>query len=65
MNGSVEKPGYVTVIHNGIVVQNHTEIQGSTEYIGAPKNTAHGDAPLKFQDHGNAVSYRNIWIRKM
>jgi hypothetical protein len=65
MNGSVEKSGYVTVIHNGIVVQNHTEIQGSTEYIGAPKNTAHGDAPLKFQDHGNAVSYRNIWIRKM
>jgi Domain of Unknown Function (DUF1080) len=65
MNGSVEKSGFVTVIHNGIVVQNHTEIQGTTEYIGAPKNIAHGDAPIKLQDHGNAVSYRNIWIRKM
>ena len=34
--------GYVTVIHNGVVVQNHTEIQGTTEWIGAPKYKAHG-----------------------
>ena len=59
-NGSRETPGYFTVIHNGILVQNHVEIQGSTEYIGAPINKAHGDAPIKLQDHGNAVSYRNI-----
>ncbi len=58
-------PAYVTVIHNGIVVQNHTEIQGTTEYIGLPKNEAHGKGPIQLQDHGDRVSYRNIWIREL
>lgn len=57
--------GRVTVIHNGVVVQNGTEIKGTTEYIGLPKNAAHGDGPIFLQDHGDLVSYRNIWIRKM
>lgn len=64
-NGSKEKPGYLTVIHNGIIIQNHVEIQGTTEYIGAPINKAHGNAPIKLQDHDNAVSYRNIWVRPL
>ena len=58
-------PGTVTVIHNGIVVQNHTTIRGTTEYIGMPKNIAHGDGPLMLQDHGNPVSFRNVWVRKL
>ena len=58
-------PGYITVIHNGVLVQNHTEIKGTTEYIGLPKNMAHGKAPIKLQDHGDLVSYRNIWIREL
>ena len=58
-------PGHVTVMHNGIVVQNHTEIKGTTEYIGLPKNVAHGKAPIQLQDHGDLVSYRNIWIREL
>jgi hypothetical protein len=58
-------PGYVTVLHNGVLVQNHTQIQGSTEWIGAPKNLAHGCAPLQLQDHGNLVSFRNMWVREL
>jgi len=58
-------PGFVTVLHNGIVVQLNTEIKGTTEYIGLPKNQAHGKAPLKLQDHGDLVSYRNIWVREL
>lgn len=59
------KPAYITVFHNGVLVQNHTEIKGTTEYIGLPKNKAHGKAPLALQDHGNRVSYRNIWVREL
>ncbi len=58
-------PGYVTVIHNGVVVQNHTEIQGTTEWIGAPKYKSHGCAPLQLQDHGNLVSFKNMWVRPL
>lgn len=64
-NGSLETAGKVTVIHNGIVVQNATVLQGSTEYIGAPKNVMHGKGAIKLQNHGNEVSYRNIWIREL
>lgn len=64
-SGNRTSPGYITVFHNGVLTQNHTEIKGTTEYIGWPKNIAHGEAPIKLQDHGNLVSYRNIWIRRL
>jgi hypothetical protein len=55
----------VTVIHNGVLIQNNTEIKGTTEYIGLPKNIAHGDGSIILQDHSNPVSYRNIWVRRL
>lgn len=55
----------ITVLHNGVLIQNNTEIKGTTEYIGLPKNSKHGKAPLSLQDHSNPVSYRNIWIREL
>ena len=55
----------ITVIHNGVVVQNHVEILGKTAWIGAPSYGAHGCAPLKLQDHSNPVSFRNIWVREL
>lgn len=58
-------PGYVTVLHNGVLVQNYTEITGTTEWIGQPQVKAHGCQPLKLQDHGDKVSFRNIWLRKL
>lgn len=57
--------GSVTVLHNGVVVQNNTQIEGTTEYIGLPKMEAHGGGPIILQDHGDLVMFRNIWIRPL
>lgn len=59
------KKGTVTVIHNGLVVQNNTPIEGTTEYIGLPKTAPHGAGPITLQDHGDLVNFRNIWIRPL
>jgi hypothetical protein len=64
-DGSLTKPASVTVLHNGVLIQDHYELTGPTTYAGAPKYTAHGDMPLLLQDHGNPVCYRNVWIRKL
>ncbi len=64
--GKLVKPAYVTVIHNGVLVQDHVELRGPMEYIGQPVYQAHDKKlPLQLQDHGNPVSYRNIWIREL
>ncbi len=64
-DGMMTFPPYITVIQNGVVVQNHTEIKGTTPYIGLPEVKAHGDGPIKLQDHNNPTSFRNVWIRKL
>jgi hypothetical protein len=68
-DGSLFTPARVTVMQNGVVVQNNTELRGPTQYIGLPSySKPHGKAPIKLQDHGDpseAISYRNIWIREL
>jgi len=66
-NGGKIKSATVTVLHNGVLVQDHTEIKGTTPYIGWPKNDPHGKGPIKLQDHGDdsRVSFRNIWVREL
>lgn len=65
--GQKTKSGTITVIHNGVLIQDNVEIKGTTPYIGWPKNPPHGKGPLKLQDHGDdsRVSFRNIWIREL
>ncbi len=64
-NGILTRPAYVTLLMNGVVVLNHFEIKGPTEYIGLPHYVPHGDDVIQLQDHGNLVAYRNIWIREL
>jgi hypothetical protein len=65
-DGSVERPAYVTVFHNGVLVQNHVELTGPTVYRGQPEYSAHPDRlPIMLQDHSNPVRYRNIWVREL
>ena len=62
-DGTFRTYPHVTILHNGVLIQNHTEILGTTEYVGFPRQREHGDGPIMLQDHGNPVSFRNIWIR--
>lgn len=64
-DGSLISPARVTVLHNGVLVQNNVSLKGGTRYIGAPSYRPHGDMPLRLQDHSHEVRYRNIWLRRL
>ena len=56
----------LTVFHNGVLVQNNVELTGPTGWIGRPPYKAHPErTPIAFQDHGNPVRYRNVWVREL
>lgn len=76
-DGSLLAPAFVTVLHNGVLVQNHVEIRGATytptpayharctPYAQTREQDCSGKMPLSLQDHGQVVSYRNIWVREL
>jgi hypothetical protein len=64
--GKLDKPAVVTVFHNGVVVHNATAFQGPTEHkVIKPYMPENAKGPIKLQDHGNPVLFRNIWIRPL
>jgi Domain of Unknown Function (DUF1080) len=65
-DGKVVKPAFITVLQNGVVVQAHQPLEGSTLYDHPPHYEPHAaKEPLRLQDHGNPVRFRNIWIREL
>ena len=67
-DGTVKSPAKVTVIFNGVVVENNFELKGPTLYIGKPVYKKHGASPIKLQAHGDKskpLSFRNIWVREL
>ncbi len=64
--GQEVAPGYVTVLCNGVLVQDHTPVEGPNDWKRrvAPRQFPE-KGPLKLQDHGNPVRYRNIWYREL
>jgi len=65
-NGSVISPARITVMQNGVLVQNNTTIWGNTVYIGSPTYEKHAaKESLMLQDHSHLTSFRNIWIREL
>ena len=67
-DGALQSPARVTVLFNGVVVQNNVALAGPTVYIGQPSYQKHGPAPIKLQAHGDPsepLSFRNIWVREL
>jgi len=66
LSGIVVKPARITVLHNGVLIQDNFKIEGETVWKKRAKYKSHGDKlPLLLQDHGHPVRYRNIWLREL
>lgn len=67
-DGTYRTPPRVTLLQNGVLLQNNTIIQGTTPYVGFPEVIKHENGPIGLQDHGDdsaPISFRNIWIREL
>jgi hypothetical protein len=67
-DGTVKVPAYLTAFHNGVLIQDHSELKGETVYIGQPQYKKYDSAPIKLQAHGDKsepISFRNIWVREL
>ena len=65
-DGTLKMPAYITVIHNDVIIHDYVQIKGRTVNSGQPQYKKHPFCmPLSLQEHGNPVSFRNIWIREI
>ena len=65
-DGGLAKPARFTVLHNGVLVQDNVEAWGTTTWLQSFGYPTHADRlPLSFQDHGNPVRFRNVWLREL
>ena len=67
--GKVTRRATFTILHNGVLIQDHTVLSGGTGWRGphaASDYKAHADKlPISMQDHGNPVRFRNVWVREL
>jgi len=65
-DGKLESPAYVTIFHNGVLVQNHVALLGATGHRSLAAYSPHAaKGPLNLQDHNDPVRFRNIWVRPL
>jgi hypothetical protein len=65
-NGVLYRPAFVTVLQNGVLVQDHVALSGPTQNkVRPPYLPGVATGPLRLQDHHNPVRFRNIWIRPL
>jgi hypothetical protein len=66
LQGRLLQPAFVTVLQNGVLVQNHFKLAGDTPFTRPPSYTPHADKmPIQLQYHRNPVRFRNIWVREV
>ncbi len=63
--GKLVRKARITVLHNGVVVHNNLEIEGTTFHKRKAAYRPHESGYIRLQDHGNPVRFRNIWIREL
>lgn len=64
--GELVTPARVTVFHNGVLIQNNAALKGPTCFVGQTRPIVHpAKMPLRLQDHGDQIRFRNIWIREL
>lgn len=67
-DNTLKSPAYLTVLQNGVLIQDHVEAKGQTFWIGNPIYKPHGASPIRLQAHpdpSEPISFRNIWIRSL
>jgi hypothetical protein len=64
-DGKLLRKARVTVLQNGVLVQDNVEIEGVTGYEPLAYKVVPDKLPLTLQDHGNPVRFRNIWVREL
>ncbi|MBU3728208.1 MAG: DUF1080 domain-containing protein [Phycisphaerales bacterium] len=65
-DGSLESPAYMTVIFNGVLVQDHVAMLGRTAHAARATYAPHEPkGPIRLQDHGDPIRFRNIWVRNL
>ena len=66
LDGKLAQKARITVLHNGILVQDNVRPLGPTSWLQhKPYEATPEKLPLSFQDHGNPVRYRNVWLREL
>lgn len=64
--GALVAPARMTIYHNGVLVQDHVELTGPTAWKERPPYEAHAARlPLRLQDHGHPIRFRNVWLREL
>jgi hypothetical protein len=64
--GKLLSPARETVFHNGVLIQQDVQLTGPTGWLERAPYSAHPEKqPISFQDHGNPVRYRNVWVREL
>ncbi|MGB2865730.1 MAG: DUF1080 domain-containing protein [Sedimentisphaerales bacterium] len=64
-NGKLVRKARITLLHNGVVVHNNLEIEGTTSHKKKAAYTPHESGYIRLQDHNNPIRFRNIWIREL
>ncbi|NLH40842.1 MAG: DUF1080 domain-containing protein [Planctomycetes bacterium] len=68
-DGNITRKPTFTIFQNGVLIQDHVTLEGGTQWINAHAVTGFRPlpekGPLQFQDHGNPVRFRNVWVREL